>query len=605
MRLSTVILRTFSALWLLTLLGGFAVYWSIERNNQTVRHIQQQQQEITQITGLLKSVLDLETGLRGYLLTGEPAFLAPHTAARARLPGELSRLEQALLADKVDPLHTQAHLQTLSRTRTLIESWYQRAAQPQLVAYRKSPALAVELVKTQTGKHLIDAIRQQLGGLSGHLEAELRQNQVANQTTLRRLQVLTPLGVVLALLASVLVSTRLASSVAQTFARLRDSTRQLASGDLEARAPLSALYESRLLAEDFNDMATALAHAQREAQDRTALLERRNLEVTRLSELSDALQSCQNTEEGHRLLAVALPRLFPEWSGSLSTLNASRNVLERRVVWGTPAHPALPDLHDPSSCWALRRGHAYAPGDLGLPCVQHAGQAGPYLCLPLLTQHEALGTLQLFSGPEVPTLPEQTRQYAQAVGQQLGLALGNLRLRETLRQQSIRDPMTGLFNRRYLEETLERELYRARRAGSPLSVLGIDVDHFKTFNDTYGHEAGDAVLKAVASAMQDFFRAEDIVCRYGGEEFIVVLLHAPHGDSLVRANAFRDHIAGLNVKHDRQALGQVTVSIGVASFPEHAELGPALLNQADQALYLAKRSGRNRVDSAGDPGLRR
>ncbi|MFC4639094.1 diguanylate cyclase [Deinococcus hohokamensis] len=602
MRLSTVILRTFSALWLFTLLGGLAVYWSIERNNQAMRRSQQQQQEITQITGLLKSVLDLETGLRGYLLTGEPVFLEPHTAARARLPGELSALEQALLSGDVDPAHTQTHLQALSKTRTLIEEWFLRAAQPQLAAYRTNPAQAVRLVKTQTGKHLIDAIRQQLGGLSQHLDAERRQQEAANQASLRRLQFLTPFGVALALLASVLVSARLTSSVAQTFARLRASTRQLASGDLQARAPLSPLYEARLLAEDFNGMAAALLQAQHDAEDRHALLERRNLEVTQLAELSDSLQSCQNTDEGYRLLAVALPRLFPEWSGSFSTLNASKNILERRVAWGTPGSPEETGLQDPALCWALRRGHAYTPSELGLPCVQHGGQNAAYLCLPLLTQNEALGTLQLFSAPGTPPLPEHTRRYAQAVGQQLGLALGNLRLRESLRQQSIRDPMTGLFNRRYLEETLEREVYRARRTGSPLSVLGIDVDHFKTFNDSYGHEAGDSVLMAVARAMQEFFRGEDIVCRYGGEEFIVVLLNASHADTLARADAFRTHIAALSVRHDRQTLGPVTVSIGVASFPEHADLAPALLNQADQALYLAKRSGRNRVDSAGALG---
>lgn len=599
MRLSTLILRTFSALWLFTLLGGVAVYWGIERNNRAVRHIQQQQEEVTQIAGLLKSVLDLETGLRGYLLTGERVFLEPHTAAQARLPGELAQLESSLLVGEMGAGHAQQHLRAVAATRTLIEQWELRAARPQLAAYQQAPARAVQLVKTQTGKHLIDAIRRQLGGLGAHLEQELRREQAANQASLRRLQLVTPFGVLLALLASVLVSTRLASSVAQTFARLRASTRQLAAGDLQARAPLSTLYESRLLAQDFNDMAQALAHAQQDIGERNAQLERRNLEVTQLAELSDTLQSCQNTDEGYRLLEVALPRIFPGWSGAFSTLNASKNVLERRVVWGTALHGPVADVHDPSSCWALRRGHAYAPGDLGLPCAQHEGQASTYLCLPLLTQHEALGTLQLFSAPGAPALPEYTRRYAQAVGQQLGLALGNLRLRESLRQQSILDPMTGLFNRRYLEETLERELHRARRAGTPLSVLAIDVDHFKTFNDTYGHEAGDTVLIAGARAMQDFFRGEDIVCRYGGEEFIVVLLNATHDHTLARADAFRAAMWALNVKHDRQALGAVTVSIGVSTFPEHGDQPAALMNQADQALYLAKRSGRNRVGSAG------
>ncbi|MFD1731151.1 diguanylate cyclase [Deinococcus malanensis] len=381
------------------------------------------------------------------------------------------------------------------------------------------------------------------------------------------------------------------------FDRLRTSTRELASGNLTTRAPLSDLHEPRLLAEDFNQMAGALERAQNEVADRNMILERRHREVSQLAELSDALQSCQDKEEGYRVLSQALPHLFSGWSGTFLTLKSSKNLLETRAVWGDVALDTVGTVRDPDSCLALRRGHAYEPTELSPTCAHHDGQAGMYLCIPLLAQNEALGVLQLFGGPEAASVPEHVRSFALTVAQQISLAIGNLRLRETLRQQSIRDPMTGLFNRRYLEETLERELHRATRAQQSVSILAADIDHFKRFNDTFGHEAGDAVLMAVAKTMQEFFRAEDMICRYGGEEFIIVLLNASHEDTLARAHAFREKIAELTVNYERQALGQVTVSLGVATYPEHGTDAGVLINQADQALYLAKQQGRNRVES--------
>ncbi|ACO46794.1 diguanylate cyclase [Deinococcus deserti] len=598
MRLSTLILRTFSILWLFTLLGGVAVYLSIEQNNRLVGEVQHGQEEITHITALLNSVLDLETGLRGYLLTGEADFLAPHAAARARLPGELAQLERQLMIDYADSNHAAEHLAVVRKVERQIEQWLDVAARPQLAAYQKDPALSVALVKTQKGKVVVDAIRRDLLGLSRHLTQEVKQKEALNQANLRRLQLFAPLGVLFALLVSIFFGIRLASGVALVFNRLRTSTQDLASGNLGTRAPLSDLYEPRLLAEDFNQMATALELAQHEIADRNIVLERRHREVSQLAELSDALQSCQDKEEGYRILGQALPLLFSGWSGSLLTLKPSRNLLETRAVWGAGVLDTVGTMHDPGSCLALRRGHTYEPSGLSPSCAHHGGHAGSYLCIPLLAQSEALGVLQLAGAPEDGPLPEHLRSFALTVAQQIALAIGNLGLRETLRQQSIRDPMTGLFNRRYLEETMERELHRATRDQQSVSVLAVDIDHFKKFNDTFGHEAGDAVLLAAAKTMQEYFRAEDIICRYGGEEFIIVLVNAPHEDILARANGFREKIAALTVKHNRQMLGQVTVSIGVATYAEHGTDVRVLINQADQALYLAKQEGRNRVESA-------
>jgi diguanylate cyclase (GGDEF)-like protein len=170
----------------------------------------------------------------------------------------------------------------------------------------------------------------------------------------------------------------------------------------------------------------------------------------------------------------------------------------------------------------------------------------------------------------------------------------NITLQQQLHEQATRDPLTGLFNRRYLSETLERELARAGRAGLPLSVALLDVDHFKHLNDTYGHRAGDLVLQALARLLQSNSRHEDIPCRYGGEEFVLVLVGAPLAAAAQRAEAWRQAFEASAVEYEGWSL-RGTVSLGVAAFPRHGATTDELLKAADRALYQAKARGRNQV----------
>ena len=227
------------------------------------------------------------------------------------------------------------------------------------------------------------------------------------------------------------------------------------------------------------------------------------------------------------------------------------------------------------------------------------------MCVPLVAQGEPLGLLHIRApmGTASGHLPaaaekwftESKQQLARTVGYALALALANLRLRETLRQQSIRDPLTGLFNRRYMEETLEREMRRVIRAKHPLGVIMIDVDHFKQFNDNNGHEAGDAILRELGHFLRSQVRVEDIPCRYGGEEFILILPDAPLEAVVERAKNLCKGVKQLNVQYHNQSLGPVTVSAGVSTYPQHGFSGEAVIRAADSALYNAKRSGRDRV----------
>jgi diguanylate cyclase (GGDEF)-like protein len=259
----------------------------------------------------------------------------------------------------------------------------------------------------------------------------------------------------------------------------------------------------------------------------------------------------------------------------------------------------------PTECWALRLGHPHlAPdGAHGQRCSHAPHGATTALCVPLVTSGECMGLLQLQGltlereggiGPVVERL-------IQAAAGQVGLALLNLSLRERLRAQSIRDPLTGLFNRRFFEETFEAELARAGRNGTSLALLMVDVDFFKRLNDTFGHLAGDATLKELGALFRTSVRAGDVACRLGGEEFALLM---PDIDASVvrqRANALRASGERLLVEYHAEVVGPVTVSVGIARFPDHGRDAVALLREADAALYRAKAEGRNRVCEAAGP----
>ncbi|NJD36084.1 MAG: diguanylate cyclase [Betaproteobacteria bacterium] len=172
-------------------------------------------------------------------------------------------------------------------------------------------------------------------------------------------------------------------------------------------------------------------------------------------------------------------------------------------------------------------------------------------------------------------------------------------LQDKLREQANRDSLTGLFNRRYLEGTLEREMARCKREGTPMTMLLLDIDHFKLINDTYGHQAGDEVLRVFAQALHDSARAEDIVCRYGGEEFLLVLPKMPLDIARERGEFLRKLFAETIVPFGELRI-RITASIGIAGTPDHSDSTDGLIRCADQALYLAKRNGRNRVVTFGD-----
>lgn len=346
-------------------------------------------------------------------------------------------------------------------------------------------------------------------------------------------------------------------------------------------------------------MEEAVRQAHAELQASAAVLERERHEISFLAGMSDLLLACATVDEAYVAAARSLAELLPGTSGALCVTSASRDSVEATSVWG--AAPPGDSVFAPNDCWALRQGRIHSAGPTGVALVcRHlaAVSSDTCLCVPLAAHGETLGVLVL-RVPDTSADPIAVQRLAGAAAQRIAPAIANLRLRDSLRAQSIRDPLTGLFNRRYLEETLDRELRRAQRRGVPVGIIMLDLDRFKAFNDTFGHEAGDTVLREFGAFLRARVRAEDIPCRYGGEEFVLILPEFDGTAVFERAQELREGVKHLSVLHGGRVLGPLSVSAGVVVFPEHGSTMAASLRAVDAALYRAKAEGRDRVVVAG------
>ena len=327
------------------------------------------------------------------------------------------------------------------------------------------------------------------------------------------------------------------------------------------------------------------------------VLQRRDGEMTLLNRLNELLQTCDTQEEAYRVLPLMAAELFAGQSGCLAVFHESDQYLETVARWGDEA--LVEDVFPMKACWAIRGGRPHEVVDLKTsPLCEHFVHPPTrgYLCLPLTVQGETLGVFYLEDAPPSnDDHPVDQRQLAVMVGETIKLSLANLKLRKTLHERATRDPLTGLFNRRYLEETLPRELHGALRRDARLCVAMIDLDNFKRFNDTFGHDTGDLVLRESGRLLHENLRKSDIACRYGGEEFVLVLLDSSLVNGSERLEQVRVLFEKLEIRHSGQLLATTTVSGGVAAAPEHGSTMAELLRAADDALYAAKHAGRNCV----------
>ena len=331
-------------------------------------------------------------------------------------------------------------------------------------------------------------------------------------------------------------------------------------------------------------------------------LEDRAHESELLTSARDELQLCVDVGQVYQSAVRSISRLLAGTSGSLCMINNSRQLVEVVASWSSGwGENSLDDFHTPDSCCGLRSGQPRwrRPGGSEIHCTHFGGEPPErYLCMPIVAHGNTLGVLNVrcATDAQVDLVEEHTDGLVQMV-QLTGMATATLNLRTKLESQSIRDPLTGLFNRHFMQISLERELARAARRKQVLAVFMLDLDHFKRFNDAHGHAAGDMVLKTISEIFRTSIRTEDIACRYGGEEFTIILPDVTPVVASERAESIRLAVKNLQLPMDREVYGEFSVSIGIALYPTDGDASDLLLRRADQALYRAKRAGRNQVVS--------
>lgn len=406
-------------------------------------------------------------------------------------------------------------------------------------------------------------------------------------------------------------------SFVSPFIRLTQITEEIAVGEFTTSGQSDRNDEIGWLAKSINSMSHKLKESyqdlERKVAERTHKLEETNIKLeetieslatrNRQSELFrryvEELQLCENKEDTVSVLISACEALLTGDHGGISILNPETGKIETIVTWGEGSFPKFASGVDECRALKTKQVHACLNPETQANCEHNHKTMARGFCVPVIVQGNLSGALHVV----VRTKDKKQFSIKQRIGENLiqayTLFLSNLELRHTLQQESVRDPLTGLFNRRFMEETLKRESSRAKREKFSIGIIMADVDHFKNFNDTYGHDAGDTVLKKLAEMLQRGIRDEDVVCRYGGEEFILILPNTSLSHTMNRAEEIRRHVEmNMVMKLETESV-KITISLGVSVYEVGGDDIEDVIKVADQGLYAAKKAGRNTVRSIG------
>jgi len=341
-------------------------------------------------------------------------------------------------------------------------------------------------------------------------------------------------------------------------------------------------------------------------RDTVNILTRREQELTSIGKMAEFFQVCANEEELLKVVSENMESLFPVEAGMVYILNEKNRNLSTVYSWGE--HAFSQSSFSVDDCWGLKKGqpHELQAGKSRLFCdhINHEGNPGRnHICIPIATSSEQLGLLYLQAHPSVDDNTQDQKRNAPSallelgvtVAEHIALALSNVRMQAKLQTLAIQDPLTGLYNRRYMQEYLEHEIHRASREKRPIGIILLDIDHFKSINDEHGHDAGDHVLVTMAELLQAHVRKGDVCCRYGGEEFLFILPNSSYQDTIESAEKLRRQVKLMEINVNGERVSALTVSMGVASYPEQGNTYDELIKSADNALYGAKGQGRDRV----------
>ncbi|MGY3265146.1 diguanylate cyclase (GGDEF)-like protein [Lysobacter sp. HA35] len=538
--------------------------WGIRSFNASTQWVSHTYQVLAQIESVRSALDATESAARGYRLAGDERLQAEYVGNRPQPISSADALARLVEDNPAQERRALALRALVARRLVEIER--------SVTLHQTGAAQAANHVMVESGIPTNEAVDQATAEMARVERRLLEERTAASARDSLRLTLFVVIGMLLSV-----------GMLGVLLAMIGRETRRSRKHAHEAR--------------------TALATLEASIEQRERLAEQRRV----LGAFAGLLHSCQNVEEALDVAGNALSQLVPNGAGVCYSMRASQNLLELRPLFGTHG-TEYPDAMRPDQCWGLRRGspHAYDPSRPTARC-EHLEELTPDqacgVCMPLASQGMTLGLLHV-STRLGAQLSDLERAAVESVAEHLGVVLYSLELRESLRVQSLRDPLTGLYNRRYLEESLPREMERCERRVRPLSVLMIDVDYFKRFNDEHGHGAGDALLTKIGQVLAAVTRGEDIACRYGGEEFTIVMPEAGLEQAAMRAEQIRLAIAEASITYMRRELGPVTASIGVHELQVGLDTPQTLLATADRALYAAKTQGRNRVLRSSLPSSR-
>ncbi|MEH2303161.1 MAG: diguanylate cyclase [Nostoc sp.] len=336
----------------------------------------------------------------------------------------------------------------------------------------------------------------------------------------------------------------------------------------------------------------SLTDLNRQLEEKTLELEAKKRELIYLSDMADMLYSCEFEDEVYQVVALTCSKLFPNMSGCINIIANSKNYVQINSTWGSQR--SSKEVFSLSDCWALRRGklNLFSPCNAGLMCSHLIPPvSGAHLCVPLFGQGEVIGILHINALEEIS---REEQQITEIIARTLGIALNNLSIKQRLTYDSLRDGMTQLFNQSYMQNITEQRLAEAERSGQPLSVIFLDIDNFKSYNSHYGHMTANIVLQELAKLLLKSIRSFDIACRWGGEEFVIVMPNMMLETLRKRVEQLRVDVEQMQLKDGDQILKSITASFGIA-VSEPGITVKDFLNRANQAMLEAKRTGKNRI----------
>ena len=546
----------------------------------------------------LGDLREAESGQRGFVITRDPAYARSYAE---RVDSAARTIARVVEQTNDNPLqHARAQkIALLMKERSTI------LLQPLNLARRGDFSGAVAVIASGRGRELMDAISVRAQGFLDEeraLQSTRQDAAVQRLESGKRLAILGAIAVALVVVGSFALLVR---AIRRPLATMMRAMTALGSGEQDARIDTAmGSREFTRLAVGYNAMADRLRGAvadqgtserqlqivNTELEQNTKSLRERGEVIELLGGMAHRMQAARTDDELAQIVRVFVPQVLPDIPGALYAHNNSRNCLVPVASWGGITVPI--EGFAPERCWALRRGQSHSVEDPSREIVcGHVAENEVYHCEPLLAGGEVIGVLYLQG-----RIGAENRFRMNVLTENIASALVNHRLQRSLREQTIRDPLTSLFNRRYMEETLKLEIARSSRAGTPLSLVMCDIDHFKRFNDEFGHDAGDSVLQMVAAEMRSRFRDGDVICRFGGEEFTIIAPGTTAEALAGRVETVRRAIAELAVRHGNRTLGSTSMSFGIATWSDAMDRdGATLIQAADMALYQSKRDGRNRA----------